>query len=832
MGENKNSSCKKKRIVPQMFDVRPVNEAGDFDMSKLKKMKRVVSLVEKRKEQKLSGKKLKIGQTSILDEEVQRFNKVLAKSNHQIKLASEIKNVKDISLEFKGTKKSEYDEKNLIEKTVNKKKTQKKVKTKIKTKRKTSIFSVRSRKKKKIKSEISHKTNREKLQQPIKRYFWILAKASFALIVLFLISNFVIKGWQIKNSGILKTQKALAEMDQAKNNLKKGNFQQSYLQFKQASEKLNEMAQEINGMGSFLIKATKYVPYLSKVSSGEHLVLAGKDSAKAGSLISEMLQSIEEIKNQKKKTESISYLKLFQNNESKLRTISALLKDAENNFQEVRIDDVPAPYQNKFIDIQKRLPEINQALTNFLSEEKIFVDILGGNGPRKYLFLFQNNQEMRATGGFIGSYGLLDIFNGRVRNFFIDGIYNPDGQLHTKIVPPAPIQKISANWSLHDSNWFPDFPESAEKAIWFYEKTGGPTVDGVITMTPTVMQKLLKVTGPIAMPKYGVTVDANNFIEKIQYEVETDYDKELNHPKKILSDLAPKILDKIFNGHKIGEIAKTMNVLLASLNEKQILIYSRNWQIEKILADNNWAGRILKTPKDYLSVINTNINGFKTDGVIKENIFHKAEIQADGSIIDTVIITRKHNGGNTPYEWWNKVNTDYMRVYVPQGSKLISAEGQTREFDTPPIDYKALGFQRDPQVQAEEDSMRIDNKSGTRIYNEAGKTVFANWVYVSPQETVTLKYVYLLPFKIKFDSVSKPADSYSLLAQKQSGSLGSGLVSEINYPKAYNVIWQYPKKNILAVTNLPTNQKGVKVKTTLKVDKFMGLVFSQTLGNN
>ncbi|HBR71803.1 MAG TPA: hypothetical protein DEA27_03310, partial [Candidatus Moranbacteria bacterium] len=32
---------------------------------------------------------------------------------------------------------------------------------------------------------------------------------------------------------------------------------------------------------------------------------------------------------------------------------------------------------------------------------------------------------MRATGGFIGTYGLLDISNGHVRDFFIDGIFNP-----------------------------------------------------------------------------------------------------------------------------------------------------------------------------------------------------------------------------------------------------------------------------------------------------------------------------------------------------------------------------------------------------------------------
>ena len=60
----------------------------------------------------------------------------------------------------------------------------------------------------------------------------------------------------------------------------------------------------------------------------------------------------------------------------------------------------------------------------------------------------------------------------------------------------------------------------------------------------------------------------------------------------------------------------------------------------------------------------------------------------------TVTITRKHNGGNEEYDWWNKVNADCMRVYVPEGSEFLEASGQTREFISPPLDYAIAGFQK------------------------------------------------------------------------------------------------------------------------------------------
>lgn len=644
---------------------------------------------------------------------------------------------------------------------------------------------------------------------------------SVALVIFILIfgTGFFFKALRIKDTALLAGQSAYANLTQAKESVLSRDFVRSGTDFQSAGERFEEISRELDGMGSVLIETSRYVPFLSKLSTGRYLAKAGEDGARVGVLMGEILADLEGVKNSAGQTEPVSFLAIFQRTDRNLREIETRLESIEASLAKVNTDDIPEEKRAQFVEMKKKLPLLQSVVGEFTKNSQIFTDVLGGNGPRKYLFLFQNNQEMRATGGFIGTYGVLDIFNGRIRNFFIDGIFNPDGQLREKVVPPEPIQKISAAWSLHDSNWFPNFPTSAEKATWFYEKTGGPTVDGVITMTPTVMQKLLKITGPIEMPDYGVTVDQNNFLEKIQYEVEVDYDKELNQPKKILADLAPKILDRIFNVENVADIAKTANVLLESLNEKQILIYSKNYNIEKKISEMGWSGELLAAEKDYLSVINSNINGYKTDGVVEEKIEHQAEIQADGSIIDIVTITRHHNGGNSEFEWWNKVNANYMRVYVPKGSQLLSAQGQTREFNSPPLDYGALNFKRDAQVEVLEQATTIDEATGTRISEEDDKTVFANWVYVSPQETVRVEYKYLLPFRIEPGVKNKPADTYSLVAQKQSGSVGSQFVSQVAYPENFSLLWKYPEGGA-------TENNILKMETNLATDKFVGIAFT------
>ncbi len=634
--------------------------------------------------------------------------------------------------------------------------------------------------------------------------------------------NYIQKGINTQKMVLGVSKEADSNVNLALDGVKDRNFLVSINKFNEAYKNFSEISNSLEGLGKGVISISRFIPGASKLSSGYYAVEAGKNLSLAGEKISRVANDINNLKDKKiEEDKNFSILDFFTSFDKELGKINNYLILAQENLDKVKIADIPEENQDKILTLKNKLPIITQMVDGFSANNKLIADLIGANGPRKYLFLFQNNQEMRATGGFIGSYGVLDIDgSGRIRNFFIDGIFNPDGQLIDKIIPPKPIQKISSAWSLHDSNWFPDFPVSARKAMLFYEKTGGPTVDGVITLTPAVMQKLIGITGPIEMNEYGVVLTKDNFIENIQYEVEEDYDKIENRPKKILSDLAPLMMDRLLNSGDISVFSETLTVFNDALEEKHILFYFSNDDMQKIVSDLGWSGEILETSNDYLSVINTNINGYKTDGIVGEKINQQVDISAEGDIVNTVVITRKHNGGNTQFKWWNKVNSNYLRVYVPQGSTLLEVEGQTREISSDVLDYKSLNFEEDIDVKNEESKMQIDEKTGTRIYNEAGKTVFANWIYVSPQEEVTVKYKYLLPFKI---DKNKEASSYSLLSQKQSGSLGSEFNFSLNYPKNWSEKWKNDKLKDCSLSD--KNYITVCLNDNLKTDKFLGIVF-------
>ena len=207
-------------------------------------------------------------------------------------------------------------------------------------------------------------------------------------------------------------------------------------------------------------------------------------------------------------------------------------------------------------------------------------------------------------------------------------------------------------------------------------------------------------------------------------------------------------------------------------------------------------------PLDYLMVTNTNIAGQKTDRVIKETISHQASVAIDGSVIDTVTITRTHTATkNEPLVGVR--NVDWLRIYVPQGSQLLSASGfvspDTKYFEVPDPSWVTNDF-----LASTENLATTDINSGTKIYQENGKTVFANWLMLDPGNSATITLSYKLPFNIwqtesktnfmsRLNNWLNPNNNllypYSLSVQKQPGAENEIMTTDLSIPISAKFIW-------------------------------------------
>jgi len=490
--------------------------------------------------------------------------------------------------------------------------------------------------------------------------------------------------------------------------------------------------------------------------------------------------------------------------------------------------NIPEQYRSQFLSTRETAIRAADSLRELSFFGNLMVKILGFERKTRYLLVFQNNSEMRGSGGFVGSYALVDFDRGEIKNLEVPpgGSYDTAGGLLKNIIAPEPLWLVNPRWHFWDANWWPDWPTSARKLAWFLEKSDGPTVDGVIALTPTVVEDILRLLGPIRLGEpYDTTIDADNFWSIVQTTVENKNGGE-NTPKKIIGDFLPLLLDRLSAEKDKARLSKAAGILWQAMDEKNILYYFTDNELQEFFLRWGWAGEMKNTKWDYLLVAHANIAGGKSDRAIRETIKHEALIQADGAIVDTLTIIREHTASKQD-QFIGVRNNDWLRVYVPMGSVLLEASGFSRP-DSQYFSYPAAGAEADPDILRGEGQSFAHYPSGTKVYNELGKTVFANWTQVDPGETLIVTFKYRLPFRFSPLAFSNSTEldasqsaelaPYVLLAEKQPGAKTAKFYSRLVCAPAANLVWRYPQ-------GLNTSPRGWDVSLDLSRQAYLAALF-------
>ncbi len=520
----------------------------------------------------------------------------------------------------------------------------------------------------------------------------------------------------------------------------------------------------------------RYWPFLrpalilnKKAESYYHLAKAGLHSTKAAAILGESF-------GRGNSYALIPYLARLQADIDKAR------EPIERAYKESREVDLSYFTDSK----QSRIKELQQGLSFLISELDPFLEtlfslrtILGERGSRRYLILFQNSGEIRPTGGFIGSFAVADVMDGKVNKFFVPsgGTYDLRYGLREHLRSPRPFSILNPEWQAQDCNWFPDFPTSAQKCAWFAEGSIGSSFDGVIAITDTVVTDFLSIIGPIPIPEYETVITAENFIPFTQTLVESESARASGAPKKVIADLFPLIIDQLTN--VLSDHSKRFSLALTltdALNRKNLLLFMDDEGLQKWLNKENWSGAIgAKSALDYLHVNTALINGGKSEFAVRQQVQYDVFEDSLGALVASLKITREHtsSASDNPIfnELVNRDNLAYIRVYAPFGSVFFGIEGDV--FDPTALFQKQEDLNNDSLLADVEGAPLIDEKTKTRITNEFGKTAFGNYMKIAPGEKKTVRFIYKLPFTKK-DIKER---GYTLFAQKQGGVVSSFVVN-------------------------------------------------------
>ncbi len=592
-----------------------------------------------------------------------------------------------------------------------------------------------------------------KISKPSRTWFLVVG---FGLISLPFFGHY---GSNIKNELIIEGNSAVANLENAGQNIKKMDFISASGNFAQAYQKFSKAGDNMNFMGAGISSLLSDLPGAGKLKSAKNLVEVGKLMANAGQAMSDAMGELA------KTNLILNPLEPAPGSDVSIGKISTSLKKAltlsQKNLGKAKqlladVDDSSIPEDKKagLEEFKSKLPLFEKLINDSADYSKFLEDFIGTKGTKKYLILFQNPSELRPTGGFPGTYGVVSFQDGKLQDFKVDDVYNLDGQFQELIIPPVQLQHITPNWGMRDTNWFVDFPTSARKIATFFKKESGSDVDGVITFSPKIVARILDIVGPIEMPEYNLTLDSKNILPALQEEVE--YKGDRKQPKKIIMDFAPKMLKKIYSAES-GKWLEVFNILLSSMEQKDILMYFRDLNLESFSVDKGFSGQVKNTDSDYLMATFTNVKGSKTDLVVDSSLKVQTTTES-GDVKHKVSITRTHNGGSNKYGFYNKQSPTYVRVLVPDNAEFVGLAGNSRPNFKPLIGYANSGFKKDEDLSKFEEESYTDKETGVTIYKESGKTEFGFWMIINPGEAKTADLEYTVPSSAK---------GYQLYVQKQ-----------------------------------------------------------------
>lgn len=603
-----------------------------------------------------------------------------------------------------------------------------------------------------ISSEQKQKTEKKKTSS-IAKYLLLF----FVVLFLFITSSSLILFFPAKNLyfSFQKTGKTALEAYTAAKNQDIG----------QTQEKLKELKDNINSVEKDLSKFSffKYVPFVGAYEKDAgHLVRAGKAGVEAADIAVNSLVPYAELLGLKGKSTFVSGT-ADDRIKMAVETLDKMTPKLEEVAQKINIvgqelDQVdPKRYPEKIRTFTVR-NKLQTAKDLFSQTAKLFVnaqpllrkfpELMGTQKSKTYLILFQNDAELRATGGFITAYGLFKVDKGKMQVIKADDIYKLDEAKRKKYPVPDPIKKYHmnvSNFELRDSNLSPDFAISMKEFETMLKESvpDFPQFDGIIALDTHVLANTIKILGDFNVygRVFSAEIDKRCDCPKAVYELE-DYSTRpvayvREERKDIIGVLLYQIMQRALGISPSKYWGRLSQMFLEEARQKHVLFYFHDMDAQKGIEALNFGGRILPFDGDYLHISDVNFAGAKSNMFVRSSVKQDISLGSDGSITKTLTITYKNPAppSNCNLEagqlCLNGILRNWLRIYVPSGSQLIEFVGSEKE---------------------------------TGTYEEIGKTVFEGFFTVKPQGTTEVKIRYKLPLKIK------KGEQYKLLIQKQPGT--------------------------------------------------------------
>lgn len=391
--------------------------------------------------------------------------------------------------------------------------------------------------------------------------------------------------------------------------------------------------------------------------------------------------------------------------------------------------------------------------------------LLGADRPRTYLVLAQNNDELRPTGGFISAVGLVRVERGELAVEWFGDSYAVDDLRLIHAPPPAPLARYmwASQWLLRDSNWYADFPTSADVAASMVARDRGWHPDGVIAVDMRLLPSLLDAMDGLELD--GRPVGGANIVSQLKESWKPLPPGDMSDAwfqsdrKNFLSSLMRGLMASV----KTGNVrpAALAAALYHGLRDRSLQVYLTDEPSENALRAAGWAGTVEPRVGDYLFVVDSNLGFNKVNAHVTRELAYTVSLPGARAVLDVTwnnpspaasggCDLLKQHKDDTYASMEQSCYWDYLRVLTPPGSQLLSADGL-------------------------EDAGPVEDVSSV--------TAFGGYAVVPRATVQRAQLSWALPRSILSDH------AYSLTVQQQAGAGPAPLTVRVELPAGVRPMW-------------------------------------------
>lgn len=287
-----------------------------------------------------------------------------------------------------------------------------------------------------------------------------------------------------------------------------------------------------------------------------------------------------------------------------LEELNPAINDIIGYLDDINIPDSLGGKVAQYTDKMAMITDAYAVAEDYLPLLKAF---LGGGSDRTYLLAAQNSTEIRAGGGFPGSIGTITIVDGVLTIGDFNSVYDVLPYGTPASVRPSELEDtLFGNWMHYprDASFNPDFERVAQIWAKAYGNKSNTNVDGVISLTPTIIQRLLSYMGEVQLSD-GTVLNGENATQMLQHDLYYKYFNNASYTDdtndvvdSLFAETAKTTMSRLVDDFDLNKIAGYLSVFNAGAEDRTIMMWMADETEQQYVRDVGCSGGLNDNPEN------------------------------------------------------------------------------------------------------------------------------------------------------------------------------------------------------------------------------------------